>query len=98
MIAQNSEVYNPPTEFFFHNLYVYNDVGGLHTSLFCAIIPTLFLTFCRSGVPTSCYIFKCFLLLVYVIFLQQRMQFAITEQKSVSSQVVGAFALVYGQC
>ena len=39
-----------------------------------------------------------FLLLVYVsFFLQQRMQFAITEQKSVSSQVVGALALVYGQ-
>ena len=25
-----------------------------------------FLTFCRSGIPTSCYIFKCFLLLVII--------------------------------
>ena len=30
---------------------------------FCVIIPTLFPYFCRSGFPTSCYIFKCFLLL-----------------------------------
>ena len=43
MIAQNSEVYNPPTYLF--SLYTYMEkisVGGLYTSLFCAIIPALF--------------------------------------------------------
>ena len=32
--------------------------------------PSCFLTFCRSGIPTSCYIFICFLLLVYLLLLQ----------------------------
>ena len=63
MIAQNSEVYNPPTYLFSLYTYIWKkiSVGGLYTSLFCAIIPALFPYFCRSGIPTSCYIFKCFL-------------------------------------
>ena len=66
MIAQNSEVYNPPT-YLFHYTRIWNKISvwGLYTSLFCAIIPTLFPYFCRSGIPTSCHIFKCFLLLVH---------------------------------
>jgi len=34
----------------------------LYTELFYAIIPTLFLAFCWSAIPTSCYIFNVFLL------------------------------------
>ena len=37
-----------------------------------------FLTFCRSGIPTSCYIFKCFLLLV-VIYVSYQHNIAGTD-------------------
>ena len=43
MIAQNSEVYNPPTYLFSLYTYMEKDLcRGLYTSLFCAIIPALF--------------------------------------------------------
>ena len=43
MIAQNSEVYNPPTYLFSLYTYMEKDLcRGLYTSLFCVIIPTLF--------------------------------------------------------
>ena len=60
------------------SIYMYNEkryVGGLYTSLFCAIIPTLFPYFLPFWYPYSCYIFKCFLLLVYVIFFGSRCMF-----------------------
>ena len=44
MIAQNSEVYNPPT-YLFHYTRIWKKIsvgGGVYTSLFCAIIPALF--------------------------------------------------------
>ena len=54
------------------SIYVYNEkryVGGLYTSLFCVIIPTLFLYFLPFWYPYILLHFKCFLSLVYVIFL-----------------------------
>ena len=33
---------------------------GLYTKLFYAIIPPLFLCFCLTAIPTSCYIFGVF--------------------------------------
>ena len=73
MITQNSEVYNPLQRSF--SIYVYNEkryVGGLYTSLFCVIIPTLFPYFLRFWYPYILLHFKCFLLLVYVIFFSSR--------------------------
>jgi len=57
-------VYKPPTGIFFYDTCV----GGLYAWLFYVIIPILFLYFCHSAIPTSCYIFNGFLLLVCVIF------------------------------
>ena len=47
------------------SIYMYNEkryVGGLYTSLFCVIIPTLFPYFLRFwySIPTSCYILNVF--------------------------------------
>ena len=59
--------------------------------------PSCFLTFCRSGIPTSCYIFKCFLLLVYVIFFGSRRMFELKFAAEVSdltgTWAVGVLAL-----
>ena len=59
----------------YRDLFPYNEkryVGGLYTSLFCVIIPTLFPYFLRFWYPYILLHFKCFLLLVYVIFFSSR--------------------------
>ena len=62
MITQNSEVFNPPYRSF--SIYMYNEeryvgvIVYIGFSVLCdhPYVPC-FLTFCRSGIPTSCYIF-----------------------------------------
>jgi len=44
----------------------------LCTELLYAIIPTLFLCFCWSAIPKSCYIFNVFFILVHVPFFNSR--------------------------
>ena len=73
MIEHNSEVYNPPppppppTEIFFH-IYMYNEKRYVGVIVYFTVMfdhPSCFLTFCRSGIPTSCYIFNVF----YYLFM-----------------------------
>ena len=64
MIAQNSEVYNP-LHIFFHYMYTYMEKdlcrGVVYFTVLCdhPYLVSL-ITFCRSGIPTSCYIFNVF--------------------------------------
>ena len=62
MIEHNSEVYNHPYISFFivHVLWKKISVGVVVYFTVMFDHPSCFLTFCRSGIPTSCYIFKCF--------------------------------------
>ena len=93
MIAQNSEVYNPPTEIdLFPYTCTYNEkryVGDCILHCFVRSSLPCYLTFCRSGIPTSCYIFNVFYyLFMYIFFSSRRMlelKFAVTEQKSATS-------------
>ena len=63
MIEHNSEVYNHPYISFFI-VHVYKiSVGVIVYFTVMFDHPSCFLTFCRSGIPTSCYIFNVFLLL-----------------------------------
>ena len=99
MIAQNSEVYNPPTEIF--SIYVYNEKrcrGIVYFTVLCNhpyLVSLLFAVLVSLHPVTFSNVF--YFLFMSFFFSSSRMQFAITEQKSVSSQVVGALALVYGQ-
>ena len=72
MIAQNSEVYNPPTYLFSLYTYMEKDLcRGLYTSLFCAIIPALFPYFLPFWYPYILLHFKCFLLLVIIVITSE---------------------------
>ena len=52
-----SQVYNPLHIFFIMTaLWIKVPVEGLYNKLFYVIIPTLFLYFCHSAIPTSCYV------------------------------------------
>ena len=99
MIAQNSEVYNPP----YRDLFPYTCImkkicrGIVYFTVLCnhpCLVSLLFAVLVSLHPVTFSNVFYY---LFMPFFYQQRMQFAITEQKSVSSQVVGALALVYGQ-
>ena len=71
MIEHNSEVYNHPYISFFHCTCIWKKIsvgggggggGGGGVVYFTVMFdhPSCFLTFCRSGIPTSCYIFYVF--------------------------------------
>ena len=71
MIKHNSEVYNHPyISFFIVHVYMEEDLcrggggggGGGWVVYFTVVFdhPSCFLTFCRSGIPTSCYICNVF--------------------------------------
>ena len=66
MIEHNSEVYNHPYISFFMEEDLCRGWGVVYfTVLFDH--PSCFLTFCSSGIPTSCYIFNVFYyLLAYI--------------------------------
>ena len=56
-----------PTEIFFH-IYMYNEKRYVGVIVYFTVMfdhPSCFLTFCRSGIPTSCYIFNVF----YYLFM-----------------------------
>ena len=67
MIEHNSEVYNHPYISFSLYMYIWKkiSVGGGGVVYFTVMFdhPSCFLTFCRSGIPTSCYIFNVFITL-----------------------------------
>ena len=57
MIEHNSEVYNHPYR------YMYNEKRYVGVIVYFTVMfdhPSCFLTFGRSGIPTSCYIFNVF--------------------------------------
>ena len=69
MIEHNSEVYNHP----YRDLLPYIYTCTMKKDIYVGVIvyftvmfdhPSCFLTFCRSGISTSCYIFNVFYLLV----------------------------------
>ena len=63
MMEHNSEVYNHPyISFFIVHVYMEEDLCSGDCILHCYVPSSLpcFLTFCRSGIPTSCYIFNVF--------------------------------------
>ena len=67
MIEHNSEVYNHPyISFFIVHVYMEEDlckgisVGGVVYFTVMFDHPSCFHTFCRSGIPTSCYICNVF--------------------------------------
>ena len=63
MIEHNSEVYNHPyISFFIVHVYMEEDLcrGGVVHFTVVFDHPSCFLTFCRSGIPTSCYICSVF--------------------------------------
>ena len=89
MIEHNSEVYNHPYRDLLPYIHVqWKKICRGDCILHCYVDhPSCFLTFCRSGIPTSCYIFNVFLLLVYVIFLAAGACLRLSLlQKSVTSQ------------
>ena len=79
VIAQDGEVYIPPLHLFFFITRVYGKrsrEGGLYTSLFCVIIPTLFPYFLLFWYPYILLHFPCFYYLsnfVMVIFVCELM-------------------------
>ena len=63
MIEHNSEVYNHPyISFFTVHVYIWKKISVGVIVYFTVMFdhPSCFLTFCRSGIPTSCYIFNVF--------------------------------------
>ena len=62
MIECNSEIYNHPyISFFIVHVYMEEDLcRGVVYFTVMFDHPSCFLTFCRSGIPTSCYIFNVF--------------------------------------
>ena len=96
MIAQNSEVYNPP----YRDLFPYTCImkkicrGIVYFTVLCdhPFLVSLLFAVLVSLHPVT--FSNVFYYLFMSFFYQQHMQFAITEQKSVSSQVVGALALL----
>jgi len=74
-------------------------VVALYTELFQAIIPTSFLCFCHSAIPTSHYIFNVFFLLPFTVWtgcipkghlqLHLRMLYTSTWKKIQIWRVVG---------
>ena len=70
MIEHNSEVYNPPYRDLlpYIHIYMYNEKRYVGVIVYFTVMfdhPSCFLTFCRSGIPTSCYIFNVF----YYLFM-----------------------------
>ena len=94
MIEHNSEVYNHP---FFH-IYMYNEKRYVGVIVYFTVMfdhPSCFLTFCRSGIPTSCYICNVFYYLF--IFGSRRMfelKFAAEVSDLTGTWAVGVLALV----
>ena len=71
MIEHNSEVYNHPYILYLFSLYMYIwkkiSVGVIVYFTVMFDHPSCFLTFCRSGIPTSCYIFNVFYYLIILL-------------------------------
>ena len=74
MIEHNSEVYNQPyITFFIVHVYIWKKISVGVIVYFTVMFdhPSCFLTFCRSGIPTSCYIFNVFYYLYNIVKLKR---------------------------